>query len=315
MRIITEGVLQDAPIAIKKVFKPLMAKYAKQGYDLAKAKFTLMPIPTSGNAKIFKDSEIVPCFYLDFKLNNTNPWAKTKGWFIKGIEADHTFIDSKYVDINKMSISRLLQFCTNFGIIDLREAKSDDILALRAKRRELKDPDARDREKSQHYYTRYDRFGPNGEWLEQPRIVTRIAEPPRGYDKSGYKIPDDKYRKLADTVTPQTIVHKLTIWYVKLNKLQMRVNEAVSRLSIEQALKMSPWSDNGFSRMSDIFLYLGRAITTYNNLDELVKTYLEGESEDTPFRYISDKFSYESKSIREHIKYVENKLQKFEASI
>ena len=313
MKIINEEFLKDAPQGIIKIIKSNVNKLIRDGYDPQKITFKLMHMPESSRDKIFKTPGIIPCFYLNFHPHISNA---AHGWFIKNWSGTHhEIVNRRYIDINNMSIDRLLSYSSSFGIIDLRDAKTDAILDLRAKRKAMRDPNDRDIKNSQRYAKVLYYYDDDGNYTFEPVMKLKLNQPPSGYDKSGYKIPKDKYRQLADTVTPDSIIHKLTIWYVKLNKLQDRINNIAIKLRIDKG-KNNRSSSNNFSSISSIFSRFSYAVSSYNDLERSVDRYLESPHvSEVQFDHISYDFISTSKDIRNYIKYIDEELNNLEENI
>mgnify|MGYP003291276341 CR=1 FL=1 len=249
---------------------------------------------------------------------------------IRDFEADDMNV-SENVDrfyVNDMPMKDILDLAIEFGYIDL----NDPTNKMNAKRVErsnlaysLRDV-TRDREKGQHavYHHTYGKK-PDGRTDWNNIVSTSISWVTKdGYDKSGYKLDPEKYRKMLDDVGLENYGARLQSYYNKLEATRARIIALMTTLQFDATYdyrNSSSWNQNIFGDVAEATDRLSRAMDYYQRIKracaEIVEDRKELNSEDSIERtneLIKHTFMFDGKNLMDNLTDARDLIKALEAA-
>ena len=199
---------------------------------------------------------------------------QTSGYNNKVVVYIPGLVDPELWDLNKgqyskasnLSYKKLKELCTEYGYIDLSDANINTSEKRRERASNKSDKDRRP-EMGQHIV--WDTF--DQKWEIRPASM--------GYDKSGYKLDPDKYKKiLAQNIAkqPTKMFDKLNDIYSKIETSKQKIQDKLNNSSVKDLSGegKSSWTQNAMEDMSYALKYLSRATRSYTDLlsriDEII---------------------------------------------
>lgn len=293
--------------------KEIVKLLNKKGIDLAHATYIPAPIPEDGHNEVFKEARYLRVYRIK---EGDGSYARYPRLWIEGVN-DEMRLDledeARYKAVGNISKKKLMPHVVEFGYIDL--ANSDNTTAMikkdRAKRKE--GAIALDREKYAQYGSRpllrLDR-GVNGWKHIYGDIEAWITK--SGYDKSGYPLNPDKYKKILDDVGLSDYESRLDKYYERIENIRTKVINILTNIDIKG-------KDSKLARdtyyVTKVF---SRVLETYTDLLKEIDYIINNEktSDEQKNEYIRDIFQGNSwgisvRSLRREIEGAEEILRNF----
>lgn len=253
---------------------------SNRGIDLHNCSYTRAPFPRSNRDPVLKDDTKLKIF----KLHN----GGDEQIYIFGVNNPYmkrpNSMDWRYV--NEMPIRDILDLAIEFGYIDLSN-EANKMGSKRYERRNsayaLRDI-TRDRENGQHPVYRHE-YGkrPDGSTDWNNIVGTSVSwVTTKGYDKSGYKLDPDKYRKMLDNVGLDTYGARLQSFYNKIEAVRARIIALMSNLKFDGNYDYKvehSWSQNIFGDLAEATDRLSRAMDYYQRIKRACAEIVEDRSE------------------------------------
>lgn len=295
---------------------------SKRGVDLHNCKYVRAPFPKSNRDPVLKDETKLKIFKL---LHNGDEVV-----FIYGVNNPYlrrpNSLDWRYV--NDMPMRDILDLAIEFGYIDL----SDPSNKMDAKRVERQNQAytlrnvTRDLQNGQHpvYHHTYGKK-PDGRTDWDNIVSTSISWVTKnGYDKSGYKLDPEKYRRMLDDVGLETYGARLQSFYNKIEAVRARIIALMNSLQFDTEYdyhSSSSWNQNIFGDLAEATDRLSRAMDYYQRIKracaEIVedrKDLSDEESIKQTNSMIKSAFRYEGDSFNDNLKEARDLVKKLEAA-
>lgn len=300
--------------------KSIKNTLSSRGVDLHNCSYVRAPFPRSNRDPILKDETKLKIFKL---IDGSNEVIYIYGVNNPYVARPHS-IEHRYV--TDMPMRDILDLAIEFGYIDLADAQN----TMKDKRRDranlaysLRDV-TRDLEKGQHpvYHRTYAKLE-NGRTDWNNIISTSVSWVTKeGYDKSGYKLNPDKYRKMLDDVGLETYGARLQSFYNKIEAVRARIIALMNSLQFDAEYdyhSKSSWNQNIFGDLAEATDRLSRAMDYYQRIKracaEIVEDREDLSAEESiewtnsmiknAFRYDGDSFNDNLKEARELVKGLE----------
>ena len=212
--------------------KDIVKALNRHNIDLAHATYIPAPIPVDGHDEVFKEARYLRVYRIS-EGDGSYGQRYPKLW-IEGINDDMSIDledEGRYRAIKNISKRKLLTHVIEFGYIDL--ANSDNTKAMITKERARAKEGAINFNRETHaqfarkevlgFDSKFNHiFGKTLDWL------TRT-----GYDKSGYPLNPDKYKKVLDNVGLKGYEARLERYYNRIEKIRIQVINILSNINIK----------------------------------------------------------------------------------
>lgn len=301
--------------------KSIKNTLSSRGVDLHNCSYVRAPFPRSNRDPILKDETKLKIFKL---IDGSNEVIYVYDVNNPYVARPHS-MEHRYV--TDMPMRDILDLAIEFGYIDLADAQN----IMKDKRRDranlaysLRDV-TRDHEKGQHpvYHHTYAKLE-NGRTDWNNIISTSVSWVTKeGYDKSGYKLNPDKYRKMLDDVGLETYGARLQSFYNKIEAVRARIIALMNSLQFDAEYdyrSKSSWNQNIFGDLAEATDRLSRAMDYYQRIKracaEIVEDRKDLSAEESiewtnsmiksAFRYDGDSFNDNLKEARELVKGLES---------
>lgn len=235
---------------------------SKQGIDLNKAEFIESDPPISGWDPKAKDPNLIKVFY----LKTDNERYPSYQLYIPGYYGDTKQFDLsgnyRGISLKTYSMKQLANHTEAFGYIDIGDSKNTNI-DLRKEREISKAGDINlDRDSRKQYSKR--------DILEYPRDERGLIDwknpilgdlrwiTNKGYDKSGYKIDEYKYKELLKKLKAESYQSTIEGSLNKLEDYRSRLIKAISSIDLKDPTELSCLNKSS--------AYLYRMIESYGDI-------------------------------------------------
>ena len=302
--------------------KALKKTVSNRGVDLHNCSYVRAPFPRSNRDPILKDSTKLKIFKLldgseevIYVLGVNNPYMKRPN-------------SSEWRYISDMPMKDILDLAFEFGYIDLNDP-SNMMTETRTERRnqayELRDV-TRSRENGQHpvYHHTYGKK-PDGYTDWNNILSTSVSWVTKdGYDKSGYKLDPEKYRRMLDDVGLENYGARLQSYYNKLETTRARIVSLMTTLQFDAEYEYrnsSSWSQNIFGDVAEAADRLSRAMDYYQRIKracaEIVEERKDLTSDENVSRtnqMIKHTFTFDGKSLMDSLNDARELIKALEAA-
>lgn len=310
--------LGDFPSWIVRNLHLIKPYLLKRNIDLAHAKFIEADVPTSSRSVMLQNYTKIPVVLLNTRHNRVVLWLPG----INDGDLDWWRDDGTYASsLQYVTKQELLRYAKKFGYIDTTDASNMNT-DLRRERAELRSRgDKRRPEKGLHpverrvYGTTEDGRKDWDSWTTEIQWVTD-----RGYDKSGYPLNPQKYKKMLDDVGLDTYASRLQKYHDQIEAARAKLAELIQKFDVLSSSNFvsdaySSFDRNIFSAISHAISLLSSAIYEYQNIKTSVERILERPDDyyDT-HNYTRDEaikstFEWNGKRLREAIKDLNAQVQ------
>ena len=303
--------LGDFPSWITRNLHLIKSYLLKRNIDLAHAKFIEADVPTSSRSVMLKNDTKIPVVLLNTRHNRVVLWLPG----INDSDLDWWRDDGTYASsLQYVTKQELLKYAKKFGYIDITDASNMNT-TLRRERAELRSRgDKRRPEKGLHpverrvYGTKEDGRKDWDSWTTEINWVTD-----RGYDKSGYPLDPQKYKKMLDNVGLDTYASRLQKYHDQIESARAKLAEQLQKFDILSSSNFvsdaySSFDRNIFSAIGHAISLLSSAIYEYQNIEKSIQSILERpDSYYEAHSYTRDEairstFEWSGKRLREAIK-------------
>lgn len=301
--------------------KSIKKTVSQRGVDLHNCKYVRAPFPRSNRDPILKDNTKLKIFKLldhgdevIFIYDVNNPYMQRPN-------------NSEWRYVNDMPMKDILDLAIEFGYIDLNDPTNN----MRAKQVErsnqayaLRDV-TRDLEKGQHavYHHTYGKK-PNGRTDWNNIVSTSISWVTKdGYDKSGYKLDPEKYRRMLDDVGLENYGARLQSYYNKLEATRARIISLMTNLQFDgdYDYRNNSWHQNIFGDVAEATDRLSRAMDYYQRIKracaEIVEDRKELNSEENienTNQMIKHVFMFDGKNLMDNLTDARDLIKALEAA-
>ena len=257
---LTEAFSDSFPDWLKKALQG-SSKYNKPklgNFNIAwdKAKYVPAELPASARSEDYKDPNRLPVYRLQIPRYEYRDIVYIPGL----IDPDENWDPKKwqYTRASNLSYKKLKELCVEYGYIDLSDANINTSEKRKERASNKSDMDRRP-EMGQHIV--WDTF--DKKWEIRPAST--------GYDKSGYKLDPDKYKKiLAQNIAkqPTKMFDKLNDIYSKIETSKQKIQDKLNNSSVKDLSGegKSSWTQNAMEDVSYALKYLSRATRSYTDL-------------------------------------------------
>ena len=294
---------------------------SKRGVDLHNCSYVRAPFPRSNRDPILKDETKLKIFKLFDGINEAIYIYGVNNPYVKRPHA------SEYRSVTDMPMRDILDLAIEFGYIDLSDAQN----TMEDKRRDrsnlaysLRDV-TRDPKKGQHPVSHNTYAKLENGLTDWGNIISTSVSwvTKEGYDKSGYKLNPDKYRKMLDDVGLETYGARLQSFYNKIEAVRARIIALMNSLQFDAEYDYDfrdSWNQNIFGDLAAATDSLSRAMDYYQRIKracaEIVEDRKDLSDEESikltnsmikgAFRFDSDSFNDKLNEARELVKRLES---------
>lgn len=248
--------------------KAFRGDLSNKGVDLANATYISATPPRSNRDPIFKDDTKLCIYRLDCGFGKI-------GTYVYGYGGPYVSKYNNYAD--KLNKRELLDVTVEFGYIDLNDSRNTNIDKKRdraAAKQGMDDHDA------------------NKQYLRKWNDDDRTWLTKRGYDKSGYRIPDpDRYVRMLNNVGLDGVSDRLSVLYDRIIKLRDKIQSAYGSLDLSDTVMHTKGRalDDKLDALGDAMIQFRRACSYYkdlvNDIDDILNSNHSEEDKDKNVKF------------------------------